>query len=147
MYQHLPQSQSANSILWVEGEKSVQACWLNGLGAVTPQGSCWTDIDLKRYVQQLRMRGIHPIIIPDADLAGLRKRDKLIKVLEQQGWYGHVLDLRKNPSWVEGWDMHELLWMRNTKTLLWLYRSIVAYSKGTSIKGVSTSNSGNPYAI
>ena len=108
---------AGNLVVVPEGEKSVQAWWLHGIAASCPQGSCWTSSDLKRYAQQLKDKSLYPLLIPDPDLAGERKRDKWIEACREVGLWCAVLDLRELVYWQEGWDSYELLMLHTTYTL------------------------------
>ncbi len=106
-----------NLVVVPEGEKSVQAWWLHGIAATCPQGSCWTSTDLKRYAQQFKDKSLYPLLIPDTDLAGERKRDKWLEACREVGLWSMVLDLRELVYWQEGWDSYELLMLHTTYTL------------------------------
>ena len=122
-----------NLVVVPEGEKSVQAWWLHGIAATCPQGSCWTSSDLKRYAQQLKDKSLYPLLIPDPDLAGERKRDKWLEACREVGLWSMVLDLRELVYWQEGWDSYELLMLHTTYTLSYVYGLVKgSLSKGTS---------------
>lgn len=108
---------TGNLVVVPEGEKSVQAWWLHGIAATCPQGSCWTSTDLKRYAQQFKDKSLYPLLIPDTDLAGERKRDKWLEACREVGLWSMVLDLRELVYWQEGWDSYELLMLHTTYTL------------------------------
>ena len=108
---------TGNLVIVPEGEKSVQAWWLHGIAATCPQGSCWTSSDLKRYAQQFKDKSLYPLLIPDVDLAGERKRDKWLEACREVGLWSMVLDLRDLVYWQEGWDSYELLMLHTTYTL------------------------------
>lgn len=108
---------SGNLVIVPEGEKSVQAWWLHGIAATCPQGSCWTSSDLRRYAQQFKDKSLYPLLIPDVDLAGERKRDKWLEACREVGLWSMVLDLRDLVYWQEGWDSYELLMLHTTYTL------------------------------
>ena len=108
---------TGNLVVVPEGEKSVQAWWLHGIAATCPQGSCWTSSDLKRYAQQFKDKSLYPLLIPDTDLAGERKRDKWLEACREVGLWSMVLDLRELVYWQEGWDSYELLMLHTTYTL------------------------------
>jgi putative DNA primase/helicase len=108
---------TGNLVAVPEGEKSVQAWWLHGIAATCPQGSCWTSSDLKRYAQQFKDKSLYPLIIPDVDLAGERKRDKWLEACRKVGLWSTVLNLRDLVYWQEGWDSYELLMLHTTYTL------------------------------
>lgn len=108
---------TGNLVVVPEGEKSVQAWWLHGIAATCPQGSCWTSSDLKRYAQQFKDKSLYPLLIPDVDLAGERKRDKWVEACREVGLWSMVLDLRDLVYWQEGWDSYELLMLHTTYTL------------------------------
>lgn len=127
-----------NLVVVPEGEKSVQAWWLHGIAATCPQGSCWTSTDLKRYAQELKNKSLYPLLIPDPDLAGKRKRDKWLEACREVGLWSMVLDLRELVYWQEGWDSYELLMLHTTYTLLVLKDLINVSELGCStIKSVS----------
>ena len=115
---------AGNLVVVPEGEKSVQAWWLHGIAATCPQGSCWTSTDLKRYAQQLKERSLYPLLIPDVDLAGERKRDKWLEACREVGLWSLVLDLRELVYWQEGWDSYELLMLHTTYFLREVYRLV-----------------------
>lgn len=108
---------SGNLVVVPEGEKSVQAWWLHGIAATCPQGSCWTSSDLKRYAQQFKDKSLYPLLIPDVDLAGERKRDKWVEACREVGLWSMILDLKDLVYWQEGWDSYELLMLHTTYTL------------------------------
>lgn len=115
---------TGNLVVVPEGEKSVQAWWLHGIAATCPQGSCWTSSDLKRYAQQLKDKSLYPLLIPDPDLAGQRKRDKWLEACREVGLWSMVIDLRKLVYWQEGWDSYELLMLHTTYTLSYVYEFV-----------------------
>lgn len=115
---------TGNLVVVPEGEKSVQAWWLHGIAATCPQGSCWTSTDLKRYAQELKDKSLYPLLIPDPDLAGERKRDKWLEACREVGLWSMVFDLRELVYWQEGWDSYELLMLHTTYTLSYLYSFI-----------------------
>ena len=123
-----------NLVVVPEGEKSVQAWWLNGIAATCPQGSCWTLSDLKRYAQSFKDKGLYPLLIPDVDLTGQRKRDKWLEACKEVGLWCGVLDLSTLLYWQEGWDSHELLALHPTYTLLTLMEFVD--SLGERLKGL-----------
>lgn len=124
---------AGNLVVVPEGEKSVQAWWLHGIAATCPQGSCWTSSDLKRYAQQLKDKSLYPLLIPDADLSGERKRDKWLEACRCVGLWSMVLDLRELVYWQEGWDSYELLMLHTTYTLSYVYGLVKdSLSQGTS---------------
>ena len=111
---------TGNLVVVPEGEKSVQAWWLHGIAATCPQGSCWTSTDLKRYAQELKDKSLYPLLIPDPDLAGERKRDKWLEACREVGLWCAVLGLKELVYWQEGWDSYELLALHTTYTLSYL---------------------------
>lgn len=124
---------TGNLVVVPEGEKSVQAWWLHGIAATCPQGSCWTSSDLERYAQQLKDKSLYPLLIPDADLSGERKRDKWLEACRCVGLWSMVLDLRELVYWQEGWDSYELLMLHTTYTLSYVYGLVKdSLSQGTS---------------
>lgn len=120
---------TGNLVLIPEGEKSVDAWWLHGIAATCPQGSCWTSGDLKRYALQLKERSLYPLLIPDVDLAGERKRDKWLEACREVGLWSMVLDLRDLAYWQEGWDSYELLMLHTTYTLTHLHQVLSQHTQ------------------
>ena len=115
---------AGNLVVVPEGEKSVQAWWLHGIAATCPQGSCWTSSDLKRYAQQFKDKSLYPLLIPDVDLAGQRKRDKWVEACREVGLWSMTLDFRELVYWQEGWDSYELLMLHTTYFLREVYRLV-----------------------
>ena len=121
--------EKGNLIVVPEGEKSVEGWWMNGIAATCPQGSCWTHHDLKRYTQQLKEKGLYPLILPDGDLAGQRKRDKWIEACKEVGLWYKVIDLESFPLWQSGWDSYELLMLYTTQFLVFIYSELGSFKE------------------
>ncbi len=126
---------AGNLVVVPEGEKSVEAWWLNGIAATCPQGSCWTSTDLRRYAQQFKDKNLYPLLIPDVDLAGQRKKDKWVEACRDIGLWHFVLDLSTFPFWEDGWDCYELLTLHTTAFLIFVYEhcQVVGSSRVGSI--------------
>lgn len=125
-----------NLVIVPEGEKSVQAWWLHGIAATCPQGSCWTSSDLKRYAQQFKHKSLYPLLIPDVDLAGERKRDKWLEACREVGLWSMALDLRELVYWQEGWDSYELLMLHTTYFLSYVNELAGGYSQYIPLQSI-----------
>ena len=128
---------TGNLVVVPEGEKSVQAWWLHSIAATCPQGSCWTSSDLKRYAQQFKDKSLYPLLIPDPDVAGQRKRDKWIEACTEVGVWLLTLDVQDLLYWQEGWDSYELLMLHTTYFLSF----VMDYVASSSQANASTTSS------
>jgi hypothetical protein len=137
MWQYIPKG-AGNSLFIVEGEKCVQSMWNQGLATCSPQGSCWGEKDINRYLTQLKKYGLNPVLISDIDLAGIKKKDLWLEISMELGVYTKHLDISQWDIWQSGMDIYDLIVNHTTATLLYLYS--IESRHGLSIRNTGSIN-------
>lgn len=123
MWSYIPQG-IGNAIFIVEGEKCVQAIWNQGMAACSPQGSCWSLTDINSYVCQMKQLSLHPILVMDRDIPGIKKQEIWMDACQSIGLYWQQIDISECPMYEHGMDIYDLIVNHTTQTLLYLYGEV-----------------------